>query len=314
MPRQIRKNTIRTLRENRDSEDEISYEEIATACVAEITPGVGVAATCGVIALLFLVCMVVLFKLHKSAILSKNTIQAENIEIFYQSDDGVSRTLPIDVEMDLRQEVVERLEKKHKISEFLLVDERLIPHMRETFQEHPWVKRVCSIEKFYPPYMKIVVELRQPGFIAVFSDNKILPVANDGVILPSIDFPQNSIPKYPLVFGFETLPLCRVAGVKWDDPRVEKVLQLLRDIGSNWAPLNLREIHLETVETGAGAALEFKLYTQNGSCIAWGAADSSSPHEIPSEHKIKRLLELQQNGSLNSPDAPQNVSFRRKTQ
>lgn len=170
-------NTVEIQTENRNSDEEMSYNEIISDFLGEFVPGRGRIATCSVIVFLFLLLTLALwssFGWHfyekgpiketgiagEMALEMADRITKERIRLLYRKPDGtLSSAPPPWIHDDLREMIVQSPTMQNHLS---IYDNFQNDMLRNALMEIYWIRKVVSIRKYYPAYVEIEVIYRRP--------------------------------------------------------------------------------------------------------------------------------------------------------
>jgi len=189
----------------------------------------------------------------------------------------------------------------------LILDERLIERLRNVFTLHPWVAKVCRIQKSAPARVTIELEYRRPVCM-VEVPGGLYPVDVEGTWLPS-DFTPIEATQYPRLSGIDSAPMGSV-GTHWGDARVVGGAEIADVLGGAWSALQLAVIR--PLPAKSPDQCTFELYTRGGTRISWGHAPGMSPAgELPAAEKVARLRHYaEEHGSLEGLRGPQEIDVR----
>jgi|YNPNPStandDraft_1061719.scaffolds.fasta_scaffold03207_7 hypothetical protein len=173
-------------------------------------------------------------------------------------------------------------------------------------EEHPWVRKVSDLRKFYPNRIHAAIEWRQPVAMVRIAEG-LLPVDANGVLLPSRDFTPVEAAQYPRIVGAYPLP-SGPAGHNWGDVRISQAASLAELLFSDWKKYGFRQIELGPEGTND----EFVIVTHSGSRILWGHPPAVAvAREASPEEKMQRLhAYYREHGSFDGIDGPQEIDLR----
>ncbi len=107
-----------------------------------------------------------------------------------------------------------------------ILESDLVERLADAFSLHPWVKKVVRIRKYHPAAVTVEVVYRRPACMVLVKPNPsdpksigLLPVDDEGVLLPSGDFSPIEAARYPRLAGVDSVPQGPV-GTRWGDARV----------------------------------------------------------------------------------------------
>lgn len=203
-----------------------------------------------------------------------------------------------------------------------ILEPDLVERLADAFSLHPWVKKVVRIRKYHPAAVTVEVVYRRPACMVLVKPNPadpksigLLPVDEEGVLLPSGDFSPIEAARYPRLAGVDSVPHGPV-GTRWGDARVAGAAEIASLLGPSWDELGLdRIVPSPLAEFGHGDEYAYELYTIRGSRIFWGRAPSADmPGEVSAAEKYARLRNyVHENGSLEGHDGPLQIDLRSPT-
>jgi len=221
-------NTVQTQSENRDSEEEMSYSEIASHFLGELVPGRGRAVTCIVILLGLLVLTLVFWgsfgwrfyeKGPTGAGQKMSQITAQKIRLVHRLPDG---TLSSEIPSWIHENIPETIYNTLLLnpSTLSIYSEKLIEYTQNALKEVYWIQKVERIRKFYPAFLEIEVVFRRPALVVSVSGDSLLtessgkgerghfyyiPLSSDCHILPmemdEFPVPMEELEKFPTFCG-----------------------------------------------------------------------------------------------------------------
>lgn len=326
----VAENTILSREERRNSDEEMSYGEMVDEILVDFTPFRGALMTNILIAGIFFALMLLLWFCHENQIVRKNVLKKENIEILYKVGDRYSSAPPPPLKRDLVDEVWKNVESQQKPTN--LLDNNLYNGFIVALNQQEWVKQVVEIRKTFPPHLQIVVEYRVPALIVYipgsdgvtqdgFIEGNAVPVAEDGVVLPFQDFPEEIREGYPILRDILEPPAeLRQGGswknrsiIVWNDDRVSCALEIVRAFGPHWKKLGLKYINVWDKHTPPyknGKPFDLEIETHNGSIIHWNAMAQKN---ISNAQKAQALIKFsEEHNGLDAPGKKMNFSFRIK--
>ncbi|MFN9235132.1 MAG: cell division protein FtsQ/DivIB, partial [Planctomyces sp.] len=190
-----------------------------------------------------------------------------------------------------------------------LLDSAASEKVAAAFHTHPWIERVVTVQKRWPPRIVVEAVYREPVAMVRGVDG-FYPVDRHAVLLPARDFSAGDVQKFPVIEQVTTTPAGRL-GEAWGDPtvaaaaRLAEVLLQKADQSHNWWQLlNLAAIVAPRNVTLPDSTddLQFELRTRGGSRILWGREpETSNPAELDVTGKLQRLREL--HSRYGSPDS-----------
>jgi hypothetical protein len=231
-------------------------------------------------------------------------------EPYWLSQQNVEITpLPEWIHRDIRAEVFRDASLDGPLS---IMDDDLTARIANAFSLHPWVAKVRRVSKHHPARVEAELVYRRP-VLMVPRPGELLPVDEQGVLLPREDFSPVEARRYPRLQGIDTAPI-GPEGTRWGDARVFGGAQIAAAFGPAWHQLRLDCIvPVVSAEMGYGHEYTYRLFTRGGTEIRWGRPPGmETPGEALAADKMTRLLKhLEENGSLEGPKGPQQLDVRR---
>jgi len=187
---------------------------------------------------------------------------------------------------DLVRDVLAHCDFPQRLS---LLDQDVTRELHDAFALNPWVERVHSVRKTFPPQIQVDLSYRRP-LALVTIDSGEFTVDESGVVLPP---PRNLLTEsenYPRIDGIRTAP--GLIGQPWADPLVSHATALATVLEPYWKELQLTAIvaprtgpRSDSLDDGV-----FELRTVDGSRILWGhPPDSDHPGTLPTQTRLQRL-------------------------
>jgi hypothetical protein len=212
--------------------------------------------------------------------------------------------LPPWIHSDIREDVFGALSSGGPLS---ILDDNLTERVAATFALHPWVAKVRRVTKQHPARLVVEVDYRRPVLV-VDTVNGLLPVDEQGVLLPAADFSPIEKSRFPRLVGADTAPLGSV-GERWGDPRVFGAAQIVAAIGPAWNTLQLSQIVASIKPISGAEDYTYVLATRKGSTINWGRAPhTSGQQELPAAEKLARLMQyFNDHGTLDGRERAQEL-------
>lgn len=214
------------------------------------------------------------------------------------------------IKADVRAEVLRDAGLEESLS---ILDEGLAPRIAQAFRVHPWVAQVERVTKRHPAGVLVELVYRRPVCM-VKVEGGVLPVDEEGVLLPSDDFSKSQARAYPLLVGAQTLP-AGPAGTHWGDVVVTRGARLAALLTADWQRLRLVRIAVVDVPSSASERSEpqFELATRAGTPVLWGPAGAHADGKVD-KLAVEKLAWLRdyasEHGSLDGADAPQEIDLR----
>jgi hypothetical protein len=191
------------------------------------------------------------------------------------------------------------LSEVQKLSDYpdkiYLLDDDVIPRLREAFSKHAWVEEVRQIDIMGSAGVRVEVDFRVP-VLAIPQTGAMRLVDGKGKLLPGND-PVNGVAMWR---GHATTPL-GPSGTLWGD----------KDIEATAAILGLLKPHQEKLQIKAAAvtAGEIIFTTREGSLILWGRPAGKEGKEEATEKE--KLAFLAGHSQVPQP-GPQEIDLRPK--
>lgn len=168
-------------------------------------------------------------------------------------------------------------------------DDDLVQRIRDGFALHPWVAKVERVQKFHPARVKVDLVYRRPVCM-VESSGELIPVDEEGVVLPREDFSSVEASRYPRLVGIESAPLGPV-GTRWGDDRVLGGAEIAAALSATWEKWGLGCI-VPAQSPGASSheTVPFDLLTRDRTRIVWGRAPGGDASgQASAKEKVERL-------------------------
>lgn len=219
---------------------------------------------------------------------------------------------PAWIHHDVRPEILLALELEQRDG-ITVLDPDLPEKMAMAARQHPWIASVKGIRKLYPRTILFEVVWRTPVAMVRVPEG-LLPVDENGVLLPTRDFTPIEASQYPRIYGVESLP-AGPAGYPWGDPLVNDAASLAKLLSGAWKKFAFHHIEPSSGDGPPAPSAEGRgltIVTHSGSRVIWGAPPNrSSSQEVSPEDKLRRLEALfREHGSFDSIDGPQVVDIR----
>lgn len=222
---------------------------------------------------------------------------------------------PAWIPQDIVAQVFDRAELAAKQS---LQDDMLTERVAAAFHTHPWIERVVSVRKSWPPGLQVDVVYREPVAMVRGVDG-FYPIDRHGILLPSHDFSPSDVERYPVIERVASVPLGKL-GEAWGDPAVTEAAQIAsillekKEGRTWWQRLELAGIQVPRHVAMLSEAddMEFQLRTKGGSEILWGRSPSSDhPGELTVAQKLQRLEDFQSHyGGMDDEHGPYQIDIR----
>ncbi len=209
----------------------------------------------------------------------------------------------------IKSEVLRDVNRSGPLS---LLDDDLTVRMATAFLAHPWVARVDRVSKHYPSGVDVSLAYRVPvAMVDVHDGSGVLPVDNEGVVLPTQDFTAKEAERYPRIGDIYTMPAGAV-GTRWGDAAVFGA-QIAAALAGDWHALDLvRIVPVERKPAKTGIEYTYAVITRSGTTVFWGRAPGTDlPGEVPASEKVAQLRRYaaQNNGTLDGADGPQQIEI-----
>lgn len=207
---------------------------------------------------------------------------------------------------DVKAEVI----RDAQLSEMDLFDRNLTSRIADAFAVHTWVAEVKRVSKHAGGGIEVRLVYRRPmAMVEVVAGGRpgLLPVDEQGVLLPPEDFSPNQARDYLRIAVADSKPAGPV-GTSWGDPRVigaARIAAAWRD--ANWKKLGLYRIEVEpgTSPSRREASYSYAIYTKQGRRILWGRAPGEeNAGEATASQKVARLQQhVKEAGALDQQPA-----------
>ena len=187
---------------------------------------------------------------------------------------------------DFTREIVSNCELPSRIS---LMDPNITRELHDACSLNPWVERVHSVRKTFPPRVTIELDYRRP-LALVCIDSGEFPVDESGVVLPQPRQLLTDSESYPRIEGIRTAP--GMVGHPWGDPLVIQASALAAILEPFWKELQLAAIVVPSTSHRPDSFDDgvFELRAVDGSRILWGhSPDSDHPGSLPTQTRLQRL-------------------------
>ena len=202
-----------------------------------------------------------------------------------------------------------------------ILDDNLAERVALAFKAHPWVREVRRVEKFHPARVEVTVVYRDPVAVVAVGE-RLLPVDQEGVLLPIENFAPYRLLQFPKISG-DRLGSSPVAGGLWSDSRVAAGAAIATVLAGTWHEFGCTEIvpsALPIADEDKDDVFTFELVTSAGTRIFWGRQYLDDRADEPSakakHERLKRYID--RNGDLkgfgfNPASASGGQTARRRT-
>ena len=225
------------------------------------------------------------------------------------------------VPRDLVEQVIEHTNLPSEVS---VLDADVTREIAEAFALHPWVKGDVVVKKSVPA--RIVVEMTYRRPVAMVEvKHGVLPIDEDGILLPANDFAVADTKFYPLIQDITSTPQGST-GTQWGDIRVETAAKLATYMMQEaakatetepsltyWQQFGFEAIRIGTRKTRniKPEDIHFELATQGGSLIVWGRSpEVGPPLELDADKKLGKLADyLNRFGSFDDVHGPYRINI-----
>lgn len=219
-------NTVQTQEKNRDSEEEMSWSDIAGHFLGELVPGRGRIVTCLVILVSLLIITLVFWGSFGWRFYEKgptgngqkmSQITVQKIRLVHRLEDG---TLSSEVPPWIHENIPEKIYKTLLLtpSTLSIYSEKQIEYVQNALKTVFWIQKVERIRKFYPAFLEIEVTYRRPAMLVSVAGDAIhdsnssepkghiyIPISSDCCILPMDEkvfpVPQDEMEDFPTFCG-----------------------------------------------------------------------------------------------------------------
>ena len=226
------------------------------------------------------------------------------------------------VPQDIVQQAVSLAGMPEEIS---VLNEDITRQVSEAFKIHPWVKGNVIVRKYVPA--RIVVEMTYRRPVAMVEvKNGVLPIDDEGVLLPANDFAVADTKWYPLIKDITSTPQ-GATGTAWGDIKVETAAKVASYMlrkpkphkddpsATYWQQFGFDAIHISTRKTRHVAEddIYFVFTTIGGSRVVWGRSPSVGPPiELAPEKKLGKLADyISRFGSFDGLHGPYEINITR---
>jgi len=222
--------------------------------------------------------------------------------------------LPSWIRADVRREAILR----GSLEQLDIRQPDLTVRVAQAFALHPWVQKVTRVSKNYPAALHVELTYRRPAAMVEVAHG-LLPVDEEGVLLPTDDFTPEGARRYPRIVAGDSSPV-GPPGTPWGSSHVAGAARIAGLLGPQWDRLQLYRVVVaprDPDSSGQNAPL-YELWTRRGTRILWGRAPGEeSPGEATAAEKIHRLVQyVAQHGPLDklSDRPPQTIDVREARQ
>ncbi len=182
-----------------------------------------------------------------------------------------------------------------------LLDPWLLEDLRRAYEESPWVKRVCSLQRVFPDRLAVQFILRVPA-AQVRARGWYWLVDRDGVLLsvPGRQEPHAGVPEIVGTLP-RTLSKPPAYGAIWQDDAVADGLDVLRTLAHSPLSEDLRVrrvlVHrgsfLDTLACRRRKRPRLDIETEEGVLIRWGTVNAERlPGRLQNAEKVSMLRNL----------------------
>jgi hypothetical protein len=200
-----------------------------------------------------------------------------------------------------------------------ILDDNLAERVALAFKAHPWVREVRRVEKFHPARVEVTVVYRDPVAVVAVGE-RLLPVDQEGVLLPIENFAPYRLLQFPKISG-DRLGSSPVAGGLWSDSRVAAGAAIATVLAGTWREFGFMEIVPSALPIAdEDDVFTFELVTSAGTRIFWGRQYLDDRADEPSAKAKHERLEryIDRNGDLegfgfNPASASGGQTARRRT-
>lgn len=196
---------------------------------------------------------------------------------------------------DLKAQVLRDASLDEAIS---ILDDNVAERVALAFKAHPWVREVRA-EKFHPARIEVTIVYREPVAV-VTTGNRLLPVDQEGVLLPIENFPPYRLLRFAQING-DLVGSPPAAGLAWHDTRVAAAATIAAAFVGTWHEFGLAEIAPSALPVAdEDDVFTFELVTAAGMRIPWGRQylqlHDGEPSAAEKRDRLKRYIDL--NGDL----------------
>jgi|GEM_PF-5634014 hypothetical protein len=192
-------------------------------------------------------------------------------------------TQPPWVGNDIRNQVVQDA----SLRELSTLEHGTSLRIQQAFELHPWVRSANNVHAQSDGSVLVDIEYRRPvGMVQTTMGGVqgLLPIDQDGCLLPSEDFTPQSARNYLKFDCGDTTPTGMIGGV-WEDLRVIGAAKVANLLVEDWKALGLYKI--SATRKSSHAAPIFHLQTRGKVFVLWGHAPGM---EVAGEAKANQKL------------------------
>lgn len=207
-------------------------------------------------------------------------------------------------------DLVDQIFHQHQLAKSLsLLDPNLSQKLADSFAQSPWIAKVNAVKHSFLEDVEVEVEYRRAVAMVQVKGGR-MPVDREGHLLPSADFSQADVSRFPLI---------RLAGggtlaSALNEPGLPGAARIAELLTNQWERLHLEAIELPRNRevSGNGTDLVFQLRSKDGSTIIWGRAPGTDhPGELTAQQKSARLEKyVAEFGGFNRPNGPYEIDIR----
>jgi hypothetical protein len=187
---------------------------------------------------------------------------------------------------DLVREIVSNCDLPRRIS---LMDPNITRELHDACALNPWVERVHTVHKTFPPRVTIELDYRRPMALVCIESGEF-HVDESGILLPQPRQILTDLASFPRIEGIRTAP--GLVGHPWGDPLVTNASSLAAILEPFWKELQLTAIVVPSTNHRPDSFDDgvFELRAVDGSRILWGhPPESDHPGSLPTQTRLQRL-------------------------
>lgn len=199
----------------------------------------------------------------------------------------------------IRSDIVDRVYEDTAMNGLSLMDPAAASKVAHAFSMHPWVRRVSSVRKLAGGKLDVRVQYRTPVAMArvyraeyLDDERHFLPIDDEGVLLPSDDFPRSEIPNF-LHIEIPGADSNSRPGSAFGDPRVEAAAQLAAFLAPHRENQAIERISTIPEDRFRSGRVRLVIYDRLEREIVWGSPPCEElPGEATASVKLQRLLSM----------------------
>ncbi len=199
-----------------------------------------------------------------------------------------------------------------------ILERDLTVKIARAFSLQTWVRDVRRVRKEHPARVVVDLTYRKPvAMVEVTMNDRpgLLPVDQDGVLLPPSDFSAEQARDYLRISLTNAAPAGPV-GTPWGDPRVTDAARIAMLLDEHWKQLGLYRVSVEPAESSADSpGPVYVLTTRRGTRVVWGTSPQLDVAADVKQAlaKLERLRhEAEQRGPLDNLSPSTQIDLRQR--